>query len=247
MRCPRTFSSCADATYQVGIRCIWRFGKTRRTVLTIGLLLVLVGLFILDQGPTVLGPFAESVGLATRVPIQRTIIASTLLPVPPGNYSFLRVDLQSHVHAAGSLQVADGREIAFYVMDEGNFSNWRAGRLTTIILAMPLTSSYNFNFTSTSEGSYYFVFDNHDTSRRVVIFSLSSIEQTVVLAPAITYAGPEALLLAALLIILGIKTGKKKPKPEPEKREAMGWKCEFCGAENTAAEVFCKNCGRSRD
>ena len=44
------------------------------------------------------------------------------------------------------MEVADGHEVAFYVMDEGNFSLWRAGEPSAIILARPTVISSNFTF-----------------------------------------------------------------------------------------------------
>jgi hypothetical protein len=146
--------------------------------------------------------------------------------------------------------VGDGRDVAFYVMDEGNFSLWRTGRPSSIILAQPLAISYNFTFTPSSGGTYYFIFDNQDTSRRVVIFTLDTIQNTPVLDPAIGYAGYILFIFGIVLIAVGAKTGKRKPHVTPAEKplvaEYVGWQCKFCGTQNIVEQPFCEKCGRAR-
>ncbi len=215
---------------------------TRKKILTIGLLLVLAGIFTLVQDPHFLSPIAQALGLASHYQTENPILPPTLLAVPPANYTFLPADLNSNAQVQGSLEVADGHEVAFYVMDQGNFSQWRAGHPGAIILARPTAVSYNFTFTPTTSGTYYFVFDNQDTTRRVVIFSLNAVESVTLLNPIIQFAGYEILLLGILLSLLGIKGGRKKPAAA----EMRGWLCKFCGAENTSDQTFCEGCGRSQ-
>jgi len=190
----------------------------------------------------VLSPIAQGSGLGSHYQAETPILSPTLLSVPPTNYTFLSTDLRGNAQVKGSVEVADGREIAFYVMDAGNFSQWRAGRPSTIILVRPTAISYNFTFTPKASGTYYFIFDNQDTSRRVVIFSLSVVETVTVLNPVVQYGGYEILMIGIILFVLGLKTGRRKPEPEA----VPGWKCKFCGAENTSAQTFCEKCGRSQ-
>lgn len=217
---------------------------TRRTSLTIGLLLILIGSFVLEQGPQILNPVAESFGLAARYQAESAVLPPTLLTVAASNYTFFSADLRSNIQVRGSAEVADGREIAFYVMNEGNFSQYRAGRPSAVILAKPTAISYNFTFTPNVNGVYYFIFDNQDTSRRVVIFSLSVVETFTVLNPIVQYAGYEILVIGIILSVLGAKSGRRKP--ESRAVEAVRWKCKFCGAENSGEQTFCENCGRSQ-
>jgi hypothetical protein len=221
----------------------------RIRVLTLGLLLMLVGGFVVYQGVAVLNPIAEVLGLVSHVQTERLLIPSTLLGVAASNYSFVPADLQGGVQVAGSFQVVDGREIAMYVMDEGNFTLWRTGHPSAIILAKPIAISYNFTLTPHATGTYYFVFDNEDTSRRTVIFSLSLVEDTAVISPAVGYAGYEIFALGIILFAIGARTGKRKPKPEPEvisETVEATHRCKFCGAELAEGEMFCAKCGRAQ-
>lgn len=217
---------------------------TRRSLLTFGLLLVLVGFYLVGQGPQVLIPIAEVFGLTSRTQTETPIIAPTLITVAPSSYTFLSAELRSHVQVKGALEVSDAREIAFYVMNQANFSEWRSGRPSAVILAKPFAISYNFTFIPKFDGTYYFIFDNQDTSRRVVLFRLNSLQDRTVLNPVMENAGYEMFALGIILSIVGVKTGRKKP--EPKLRAAAGWQCKFCGAENLGDQTFCEKCGRSQ-
>jgi len=216
----------------------------RRKTLTVGVLLILIGVLLFEQGVQVLTPLADIAGLSSHYTEETVILSPTLYSVPALNYSFVSEYLPSGSQLVGSLQVAEGREVAFYVMNEGNFSLWRTGRPSSIVLVEPIAVSYNFTLTPSVAGTYYFVFDNQDTGPRTVIFSLSSVQTVTVLSPLLQYASFELLLLGAVLSILGLGGGKKKAKPSPEVES--GWKCKFCGALNEEGRVFCVKCGRSK-
>lgn len=217
----------------------------RRSILTVGLLLVLVGIFIVNRGPQLLTPLAEAFGLVSYVQTVTAITEPTLLSVAPSNYTYLPVDLTARVQTRGMLMVGDGKEVGFYVMNEGNFSEWRNGHPSRVVLAKPFVVSYNFTFTPIAGGTYFFVFDNQDTSRRVVIFSLSIVQIRTVLQPVAEYAGYELLVIGILFAVLGLKTGRNKPV-EPLEARTIGWICKFCGAENNSDQLFCSKCGRSQ-
>lgn len=204
------------------------------------MLLIVIGVFVLEQDPQILNPIAETFGLVAHYQTQSPILPATLLTVAASNYTFLFIDLRSNIRVSGSVQVANGREIAFYVMNEGNFSRWRAGRPSDVILVKPILITYNFTFTPNESGTYYFIFDNQDTSRRVVIFSLSVVETVTVLNPVVQYGGLEILVIGIILTALGLKTGRRKPEP----KAVPGWKCKFCGAENLKEQTFCSKCGK---
>jgi hypothetical protein len=219
----------------------------RRFVLTVGLLFVLFGAFVVNQGAQFVTPLAENFGLVSNVQTLTTVVAPTLLSVAPSNYSFLMVDLTAGVQTNGMLTVGDGKEVAFYVMDAGNFSEWRIGHPSMVTLARPFVISYNFTFTPSVGGTYFFVFDNQDSSRRVVIFTLSLIQTHTVLNPVAEYAGYEILAIGILLAVIGVKTGrKKKPAEQPDAHTMTSWKCKFCGAENSRDQIFCSKCERSQ-
>jgi hypothetical protein len=216
----------------------------RRKTLTVGVLLILIGVLLFEQGVQVLTPLADIAGLSSHYTEETVILSPTLYSVPALNYSFVSEYLPSGSQLVGSLQVAEGREVAFYVMNEGNFSLWRTGRPSSIVLVEPIAVSYNFTLTPSAAGTYYFVFDNQDTGPRTVIFSLSSTQPVTVLSPLLQYASFELLLLGAALSFLGLRGGKKKAKPSPVVES--GWKCKFCGALNEEGRVFCVKCGRSK-
>ena len=216
----------------------------RRKTLTVGVLLILIGVLLFEQGVQVLTPIADIAGLSSHYTEETVILSPTLYSVPALNYSFVSEYLPSGSQLVGSLQVAEGREVAFYVMNEGNFSLWRTGRPSSIVLVEPIAVSYNFTLSPSVAGTYYFVFDNQDTGPRTVIFSLSSVQTITVLSPLLQYASFELLLLGAALSFLGLRGGKKKAKPSPVVES--GWKCKFCGALNEEGRVFCVKCGRSK-
>lgn len=221
---------------------------TRKKILAIGLLLLVAGFFVLDQGTEIVYPLADLVGLVSHVPTETAIIAPTLLAVAPTNYSQLSIDLQADVQVQGALTVSGGREIAFYVMNEASFFDWRAGRPSTIILAKPFTSIYNFSLTPTSTGTYYFVFDNQESSHVTVVFDLNVIKDKAVPSPVIDYLGPELVLIGILLAIIGVRTGKKKTETaEEETAPEPTWRCKFCGNKNPYGETFCKKCARAKE
>jgi len=182
---------------------------TRRKILTIGLLLLLTGVFTLEQGPLFLSPIAQTLGLASQYQTEVPILPPTLIAVPPTNYTSLPADLRGGIQVDGALEVAGGHEVAFYVMDQGNFSKWRAEEPSAIILARPTIISSNFTFTPATSSTYYFVFDNQDTARRVIIFRLNTVENTTLLNPILEFAGYEILLVGIILCLLGIKSGQK--------------------------------------
>ncbi len=216
----------------------------RRNMFVIGLLLMLAGGFVVYQGVEMLTPFAEMVGLISHVQTERSLIPQTLLSVAPANYSFFPVDLQGGVTVKGVFQVVDSREIAMYVMDGANFSLWRTGRPSTIILAKPTAIYFNFTLTPQSTGTYYFIFDNQDITKRTVIFSLSVVEDSTVPNPLFSSVGYLVFVLGILLFAIGARTGKAKPKPI--KTVETGIRCKFCGAQLARGQTFCDKCGRAQ-
>ena len=214
-----------------------------RSLLIIGLLLMLAGLFVLNQGAQILTPVAELTGLASQVQTESLIIAPTLLTVSASNYSFLPVTLQGGVTVEGSLQVGNGQGIALYVMDEANFAQWQTRHTGQVLLANPMAMSYNFTITPKVTGTYYFIFDNQDTNKRVVILSISVIENTTVISPFVQNAGYEIFGLGIILFVIGVRIGGK---PKSEEGPETGVRCRFCHAKIPTGEIFCPKCGRAQ-
>lgn len=222
----------------------------RRRALTLGILLILVAFFVLEEGALILTPVAEVAGLSAQFTKEVAILPATLYSIPAANYSFAAVSLASGPEYVGSLQVAGGHQVGFYVMDEGNFSIWRTRRPASVILADPNAISYNFTLSPSMSGTYYFVFDNPDNSVLTVLFSLSVVQAVIVVSPFVAYAGYELLVLGAVFSYFGISGGRmKKAETERPKRTAEeGWKCKFCGARNVGAvPSFCSKCGRAQN
>jgi len=215
-----------------------------RSLLVIGLLLMVAGFFVLNQGTQMLTPVAELTGLVSQVQTERPIVPPTILTVPPSDYAFLPATLRAGVTAKGGLQVGNGQEIAMYVMDERNFAQWQAKHTGEVLLAQPMVISYNFTISPKATGTYYFIFDNQDTTKRVVILSISVLENTTVISPIIENAGFELFALAIVFFAIGVRTGKRKPKPQDVLETRV--RCRFCGAKIGTGEAFCAKCGRAQ-
>ena len=222
----------------------------RPLALGVGILLILASFYIINAGPHALEPVAELAGLATHTVSVTPVIPSTLLTVPASNYSYLTADLKDAIKASGTLQVEGGSEIGFFIMNAGNFSEWRQGNPSVIVLSKLNAIDYPFNFTTNGSGTYYFVFSNQDPVRKNVVFTLSTMEEVALPNPLVQYAGYETLLIGVLLSIFAVRTGKKKAKPPRESGEKAGEKaesrCKFCGERIGAAESFCSRCGKSQ-
>jgi len=213
----------------------------RKTIVTIGLLLILTGVFLQSYGSSTLVHVATITGLVTHVEVENPIVPTTLVPVQASNFTYVSADLVAGTMIRGTVQVEGEREIGFYVMDEGNFSEWRNGRPANILLAKPLTISSNFTLTPNTSATYFFIFDNQDRDGRVIVFNVNSIQDVTVLPAAIQYLDYELFLVGMLLTILGIKTGRKSKTHKP-----VTQKCRFCGAKLQSDQSFCPKCNRSQ-
>lgn len=219
--------------------------NTRRFLIITGLILILVGLFVVTQSEGFLLPYADYFGLAEHSKREVQIFAPTLLQVGGSNHTFLTADLEQGAPLRGSLEVQGGREIGFYVMDEPAYLDWRAGKPAEVALAKPFVISYNFTFTPTESGRYYFVFDNQDPSRRAVLFNLSLQEEVVTIAPDVEYGGLLGVVIGILLLLVALRPRRRKS--QAVELPSSSWECRHCGEANKASEVFCQKCGRSRE
>ena len=216
----------------------------RRTVLAFGLLLVVAAVFLLNQGPQVLVPIAGTLGLTSHYVKETVILSPTLFSIPSSNYTYTSANLSSSSQVTGSLQVSNGRQVAFYVMNQGNFSLWQRRLPSAVVLFQPVAISYNFTFSPPTAGTYFFIFDNQDNSPRSAVFNLNLIEDVAVVSPFVRYAGLEVLIVGAVLSYLGLRGGRKATPPPTD---LSGWKCKYCGAVNDDSTAqFCASCDRSR-
>ena len=220
----------------------------RRKTLTLGILLILAAFFVLEQGVQIFAPVAEIAGLSTHYTKEDVILPPTLYNVPAANYTFAPVTLLDGRQYVGSLEVADGRQVGFYVMDAQNFSFWRAGRPASLILANPNALSYNFTLSPSLSGTYYFVFDNSENSPLSVVFAVSSTQNITVLSPFVQYVAYELFFIGVVLSFFGLRGGPKKTETKQFAQTAeAGRKCKFCGARNVGEAAFCAKCGRAQD
>ena len=192
-----------------------------------------------------LTPVAHVTGLVSRGVSVTSIMSSTLLSVPVSNYTYLTADLRGNIQTTGMLQVEGGSEIGFYIMNAGNFSEWRHGYPSMTALAKPDAINYNFTFVPNGSGVYYFIFSNQDPSHKNVLFTLNIVENTEIPSPFIQYADFEMLIIGILFTIIGIKTGKKSARRSSMEDDAA--KCKFCGKRLATGEMFCPKCGRSQN
>ena len=221
----------------------------RKRTLTLGVLLVLLGIFVSEQGTQIFASVAQVAGLSSQYTKEDVILPPTLYSIPAANYSFSSESLVGGHQYVGSLEVADGRQIGFYVMNGGNFSLWRAGRPASLILANSNAISYNFTLSPATSGTYYFVFENPENSPLTTVFALSSVQGVTVLNPFLAYAGYELLFLGVVLCFFGLRGGRNKKKTKWAVQTAeSGWKCKFCGARNVGEKpTFCAECGRAQN
>ena len=221
----------------------------RWLVLTLGLLILAAGLYVADQGTQILTPVAEVTGQLSGGVLVTPVVQSTLLSVPASNYTYLTANLKENIKANGIVQVEGGSQIGFYIMNSGNFTQWRHGNPSTIALAKADATSYNFTFVPDVDGSYYFIFSNQDTGHKNVIFALNIVAYTATPSPFIQYADFELIVIGILLIIIGIRTGtrSKSWKEDATSRvEGKAAQCKFCGKALAIDEMFCPKCGRSQ-
>ena len=214
-----------------------------RTLLILGILLMVAGVFVLNEGAQILTPIAGLTGLASQVQTEKSIVPPTLLSVPASNYAFLPANLPAGVTAQGSLQVVNGQGIALYVMDDANFTQWQSKHTGQVILANPMATSYNFTFSPRVTGTYYFVLDNQDTNTKRVILSIGVLQTTTVISPFVQNAGYEAFAIGIVFLAIGVRLGGK---PKPEEGPETGVRCRFCRARLATGETFCPKCHRAQ-
>ena len=213
----------------------------RVVALSVGLLLILASFYVINEGSHILTPVAELAGLVTHSVSVSPVIPSTLLTIPASNYAYLTADLKA-IKTTGRVQVEGGSEIGFYIMNAGNYSEWRQSHPSAIILSNLDAINYNFTFIPNGADTYYFVFSNEDPVRKNVVFTLSQVEDVMSPHPLVQYAGYEMLLVGILLSIFAVRTGKRKLKRARETE----LKCKFCGERMGPEEVFCSRCGKSK-
>jgi hypothetical protein len=220
----------------------------RPTLIIIGLLLLSAGAFVTTQSTQTLTPYAELTGLAAQVPMKQVLVSPTRYPVAASSYGYQAAELQAGVPAEGSLEVITGHAVTFYVMDDQNFAQYKKDLPNQLVLSRQVSSSYNFTFTPKLAGTYYFVFQNQETTKCDVIFHVNVLKNATVLNPLFENLGYELAALGIVLFAIGVKTGKRKPRPERDVTAVMttGVRCRFCSTDNPPNEAFCLKCGRAQ-
>jgi uncharacterized OB-fold protein len=212
-------------------------------------LVIIVGLYLVNQGPQILAPVAEVTGQMSVGVSVTPLLSSTLISVPAMNYTYVTATLGENVKTIGMVQVEGESQVGFYIMNEGNFTEWRLGNPSSVAFGKPDVTNYNFTFITGGSGVYYFIFSNQDAGHKNILFTLNTVTYTMVPSPIIQYADFELIVLGILLTIIGIKTGKKarswKEYDGTASTEITG-RCKFCGKELATGELFCPKCGRSQ-
>jgi hypothetical protein len=223
----------------------------RRLTLTIGLLIIVAGLYIANQGTQILTPLAGVTGQVSEGVSITPVLSTTLLSIPASNYTYLTVNLRENVKTIGLAQVEGEGQVGLYIMNAGNFTRWRLGNPSAVALAKPDVTSYNFTFIPDGSGLYYFVFSNQDPVHKNVIFSLNSVTYTMTPSPIVQYATYELIIVGALLTVIGVKTGKRAASWKDDattsaSSDSKSAKCKFCGNDLAEGELFCPKCNRSQ-
>jgi hypothetical protein len=235
----------------------------RKYMLMAGIVFLLIGIFVMDQGTQVLTPLASETGLTSHTIDRRVLYAETVLAVGPESQRSVEIQVDSGAQVAGSFQVGAGRQMDFYVMKASDYSNWNADRPAAVVFFKLDASSCKFNFTLVTAGSYYFVFENQENVRGTVVFQVDTMTDVFTINPVVEYIPFALLALGILFLGLGVTGGQKKPQPmKPGAKSVVarptapvptvnplptvGWKCKFCGSGNPIKDQFCKTCGRSK-
>jgi len=125
--------------------------------------------------------------------------------------------LPGGVSAFGSLNVTQLPtnqlgDINFTILDAGNYQKWSSGQQSNSLLSKDEQGQSTFTFTTTTNGPYYFVFDDRASPyKKAVAFSLSynELSTSYVTDPRVPYIGWG--FVAAGLIVLAIGLIRKPP------------------------------------
>lgn len=140
----------------------------RRGAVFVGVILLALGAMIAVAGRSS-EPYRET---ALR---RRAIFAGETIPVNPSSYKawYYGVSLEEgglgNKFINGTIRVARGGEINFYVMDRTNYLKWEAGGAATTYVNSTKGSSFVFKFSPDKGGDYFFVIDNkqYQTAKEV--------------------------------------------------------------------------------
>jgi len=213
---------------------------------------IVAGLYLVNQGTQILTPVAEMTGLISEGVSVTPVLSPTLLSVPASNYTYVTANLAENVKTIGMVEVEGESQVGFYIMNEGNFTQWRLGNPSTVALGKPGVNSYNFTFIPNGSGVYYFIFSNQDAGHTNILFTLNTVTYTMAPSQIIQYADFELITFGILLTLIGIKTGKKKARSWKEHdvtvstEDKTTTKCKLCGKDLATGELFCPKCGRSQ-
>ncbi|MFQ6077388.1 MAG: hypothetical protein ACE5Z5_14880 [Candidatus Bathyarchaeia archaeon] len=131
----------------------------RREAVFIGITLLALGVIIAFAGRSS-SPYQET---ALR---RHAIFDRETYTIDPSSYKawYYEVNLEGmglgNKYINGTVEVADGGEINFYVMDRSNYIRWEEGETTATYVNSTGRSSHTFNFYPDKSGDYIFVMDN---------------------------------------------------------------------------------------
>jgi len=186
----------------------------RRRILTVGVILLLIGVYLLLR-PDVVEALARSFGAVRVIQRDEMIVAPTLLRVAPSNYSYISEIFSAQKFTeqsfTGRISVGGDQTIDFYVMNRENFTLWLNGQPASISVSALSVKNYTFTLKLGRADTYYFVFDNtYSKDRKNVVFSLSLDELVQEVNPTVNYMVLLLLIIAVILVAYGAKSPKRK-------------------------------------
>lgn len=187
----------------------------RRRILTVGVILLLIAVYLL-LSPDVVETLARTFGALRTTQRNEPIVKHTLLRVAPSNYSYISQIFSTQKFTeqrfTGNISVGGDQSIDFYVMNQGNFTLWLNGQPASVSVSALSAKNYTFALKLDRADTYYFVFDNtysHDGKN--VIFSLLLEEQTQEVDPTVNYlVVPLFSVVAVILVVYGATGPKRK-------------------------------------
>ncbi|MFB0551155.1 MAG: hypothetical protein ACETVV_01115 [Nitrososphaeria archaeon] len=186
----------------------------RRRVLTVGVILLLIAAYLL-LSPDMVETLARTFGATRITKSDEMLVAPTLLSVTPSNYSYIShmFSMQKFTEQSftGTISVGGDQSIDFYVMNQGNFTQWLGGQPASISVSALSAKNYTFTLKPDRPDTYYFVFDNtYSNDRKNVVFSLLLEEQAQEVDPTVNYLVLLLLVVAVILVAYGTKGPRRK-------------------------------------
>jgi hypothetical protein len=127
--------------------------------------------------------------------------------------------LPANVAASGSVDVTQAPtnatgDIRFMVFDDNNYQKWNSGQQSNSLVPADNQGKFVFNFTTTNNGVYHFVFDNRASLfKKYIVLTVGYSEVTTshVPDPRVPYIGWALVVVGGILLVYGL--ARKPPIP----------------------------------